>query len=244
MKLLVRNHLLHKYSRSGLKDHRTTQSNTTILASDSHLLARTIRINIRIMSDLTSNQPTRLSNTVNIGKGVSELTAHISKLEAVEDRTRDIINRISSILHDILEPQSNNVNEKQKVGAKQKNSQKQKVSEKRIELAASIKTLNNIREHSRYGYSILYTLWKQMGDVQGEDENEEIAGQVRKLNWTPERNRQEIVALWRKLRDLHREGVKLTGDKGLVGCKAGKGGTSGVAWGHVLRVFSGMESNV
>ncbi len=196
------------------------------------------------MSDSTSNRPTQLSNTVNMGEGVSNLTAQISELEATEDRTRDIINRISSLLHDILEPQPLNVSEnkrvsaKQKVGKKPKNSERQKVSEKRIELIASIISLNNIREQSRYGYPTLYTLWKQWGDVHGEDENEEIAGQVRKLNRTHERNRQGIVALWRKVRDLQREEEKL------VGCKAGKGGTSGVVWGHVLRVFSGMGSDM
>ena len=208
------------------------------------------------MSDFTSNLPTIHSNSVNMGEGVSNITAQISKLEAAEDRTRDIINRISSLLHDILEPQSQNVSEKQKVsvkqeksakqevGAKQKNSEKQKVSDKRIELTASIRILDDIREQSRYGYSILYTRWAQWGHDQGEDENEEIAEQVRKLNQTHERNRQGIAALWRRVRDLDREEEKLAGEKGLVGCKGETGGTSGVAWGHVLRVFSGMDSDM
>ena len=70
-----------------------------------------------------------------------------------------------------------------------------------------------------------------------------MAGQIRKLNQTHKRNKQGIVALWREVRDLHREEVKLTEEKGLVRGKAGKGGTSGIAWGHVLRVFSGVESD-
>ena len=201
------------------------------------------------MSDSTSNSPTRFSNTVNMGEGVSNLTDRISKLEAAEDRTCDMISRISSLLNDILEPQSHNVSEKQRVSAKhnngekqkvsekQKISEKQKVSEKQIQLTASIISLNNIREQSRYGYSVLYALWTQWGDVHGEGENEEIGGQVRKLNRTHERNRQGIVALWRKVRDLQREEEKL------VGRQAGKG-TSGVAWGHALRVFSGMDSDM
>ncbi len=121
--------------------------------------------------------------------------------------------------------------------------EKQKVSEKRIELTSSIVILNSIREQFRYGYPVLYTLWNQWRDVQAEDESEEIAGQVRKLNRTHERNSQGIVALWREVRGLHKEEMKLTGEKGLVGCKAGKGRTSGMVWGHVLRVFSGLESD-
>ena len=72
----------------------------------------------------------------------------------------------------------------------------------------------------------------------------DIAEQVRELNRLHEQNRQGIVALWRELRDLHREEEKLAGEKGLVGCQAGKRETSGMAWGHVLRVFSGMESDL
>ena len=72
----------------------------------------------------------------------------------------------------------------------------------------------------------------------------DIAGQIRKLNWLHEHNRLEIVVLWREVIDLHREEVKLAGAKGLVGCKAAKGGTSGLAWGHLLRVFLGVESEV
>ena len=193
------------------------------------------------MSDFTSNHPTRLSNTDNVDEGISNLTTKIPELNAAEDRIRDITNHISSLINEILESKSHNVNEKQKVSAKQKKSEKQKVSEKQIELTASIITLNNIREQSRYGYSVL---WKQWEEVQGEDGNEEMAGQVRNLNRTHERNRQGIAALWREVRDLHREEEKLVGEKGLVGCKAGKGGTSGVAWGHVLRVFSGIESDM
>ena len=59
-----------------------------------------------------------------------------------------------------------------------------------------------------------------MGDVQGENENEDVAGQVRKLNHLHEQNRQEIVVLWRKVRELHRGEMKLAGEKGLVGYEA------------------------
>lgn len=84
-------------------------------------------------------------------------------------------------------------------------------------------------------------LWGKWDNVEHGNENEEIAGQVRRLNQTHERNRQGIVALWRVVRDLQRKEVKLVGEKGVVGCKAGKGGASGVAWGDVLKVFSGIE---
>lgn len=104
--------------------------------------------------------------------------------------------------------------------------------------------LNSIREEFRYGYPLLYTLWKQSGHDQGEDKNEEIAGEVRKLNRLHEQNRQGIVALWREVRDLHREGKKLAEEKALVGCKAGKGGTGSMGCGHVLRVSSRMESDL
>ena len=195
------------------------------------------------MSNSMSNPPSRLSNTVNMDERIGvELTPLISILEAAENRTRDMINSILSLLHDILELQAHNGSEKQKVDGKHKNSQKQKISEKKFELTSLIEMgLNHIREDSRYGYSILYSRWEKIGDVQDEKKSEEIAGQVRDLNQTRERNRQNIEALWRQVRDLHREEVKLTGDKGLVRCTAGKAGTSGLAWDHVLRAFSGME---
>ena len=120
-------------------------------------------------------------------EGVSHLTSQISQLDAAEDHTRVIIHRISSLLHDIPEPQSQSRNVSEK--------QKQDVSEKLIELTASITILNSIREQFRYGYPVLYTLWKQCGDVQGEDKNVDMAGQVRKLNRLHEQNRQGIVAL-------------------------------------------------
>ena len=188
------------------------------------------------MPDSISNLPTRRSHTVRKRSDVSKLTAQISQLDAAEHHTRDIIHRISSLLHDILESQSQsrNMSEKQKLD----------VGEKLIELTASITILNSIREQLRYGYPVLHTLWKQLGDVRGEDENVDIEGQVRRLNRLHEQNRQEILALWREVRDLHREGVKLAGEKGLVGSKAGKGGTGGTAWGDVLRVFSGMEPDL
>ena len=69
----------------------------------------------------------------------------------------------------------------------------------------------------------------------------DIAGQVMKLNGLHERNRQGIVALWKEVRDLHKNEVKLAGEQGLVGCQTGKERTGGMAWGHVLRLFSGME---
>ena len=72
----------------------------------------------------------------------------------------------------------------------------------------------------------------------------DIAGQVKRLNGLHERNRQGIVAFWREMRDMHRAEAKLAGEKGSVGCEAGKGQTSGTALGHVLKVFSGMESEV
>ena len=196
------------------------------------------------MSDSTSNRPTRLPNTLIMDERVSNLNAQISTLNATEDRGRHIINRISSLLHEILEPQAHSVSEKQKVGEKQKDSQVQKISEKKFELTSVIKLLNTNRDQSHYGYIILYTLWERMGDVQDENKNEEIVGQVRNLNQTRERNRQKIEALWRQVRDLHREEVKLTGDKGLVGCKAGKAGISGLAWDHVLGTFSEMALRI
>ena len=179
---------------------------------------------------------TSRSPTVRKTSDVSNLTAQISQLDAAEDHTRVIIHRISSLLHDIHEPQPQSCNASGK--------QKSDVSEKLLEVTASITILNSIREQFRYGYPVLYTLWKQVGDVQGEDENDDLAKQVRKLNWSHEQNRLGMVALWREVRDLHREEVKLAGEKGSVGCEAGKGQTSGTALGHVLRVFSGMESEV
>ena len=190
------------------------------------------------MSNSMSNRPSRPSNTVNMESLRVELNGQISELNVAEDHDRHIINRISSLLHNILELQAHNVSERQK------DSQKQKTSEKKFELTSVIKYLNNNRELSRYGYTILYILWEGIEDVQDKNKNKEIAGQVRELNQTHEGNRQKIEALWRQMRDLHREEVKLTGDKGLVGCKAGKAGTSGLAWDHVLRAFSGMQWNI
>lgn len=187
------------------------------------------------MTDSTVNLPTSDSPTVNKRSDVSKLIAQISQLDAAEVHTSDIIHRISFLLHDTLGPQSQSRNVSEK--------EKQDVSDKLIEITASITILNSIREQFRYGYPVLYALWKQLGDVQSKDENEDIAGRVRKLNSLHEQNRQEIVALWREVRDLHNEEVKVAIEKGLVGCKAGKGGTGGMAWGHVLRVFSGMESD-
>ena len=51
------------------------------------------------------------------------------------------------------------------------------------------------------------------------------------------------MALWREARDLHEDEVKLAGEKGLVACQTRKEETGGMPWGHVLRVFSGMESD-
>ena len=89
------------------------------------------------MPDSTSNLPTRCSPTFRKREGVSNLTAQISQLDAAEDHTRDIVHRISSLLHDILEPQSQsrNVTEKQKYN----------VNEELIELTASKTILNSIR---------------------------------------------------------------------------------------------------
>ena len=181
------------------------------------------------MSDNIFNSPPECSPTVRKRESISNLTTQISQLGAAEDHT---IHRICSLLHDILEPQSQSrdVTEKQKPD----------VSEEFIELTASITILNSIREQFRYGYSALYTLWKQLGDVQGENENEDVAGQVRKLNRSHDQNRQEIVVLWREVRDLHREEVKLAGEKELVECGARNGETGGMAWGHVLMVVLGM----
>ena len=105
-----------------------------------------------------------------------------------------------------------------------------------MQLTASIRILNLTHEQSRSGYRLLY---KQWGGFQPDDEDEnEIAERVEKLNRTHAWNRQGIVALWRKMRDLHeKEEAKLTEEKGVVAC-------SGVAWGDVLKVFSGMDSGV
>ena len=187
------------------------------------------------MPDSHPKLPTRRSSTARKSSDVSNLTAQISQLDATEEHTRVVIHRISCLLHDILEPQSQSCN----VSAKQESD----VSEKLIEVTASITILNSIREQFRYGYPILYTLWKQVGDVQGEDTNMDIAGQVVKLNGLHERNRQGIVALWREVRNMHRVEAKLVG-KNLVGCEGGNGETGGMPWGHVLRVFSGMESDL
>ena len=89
------------------------------------------------MSDSTSNLPTRRSPTFRKSEAASNLTAQISQLDAAEDHTRDIIHRISSLLHDILEPQSQSRDVTEK--------QKQNVIERLIELTASITILNSIR---------------------------------------------------------------------------------------------------
>ena len=107
------------------------------------------------MADSTSNLPTIRSPTVRKSSDVSNLTAQISQLDAAEDHTRVMIHRISCLLHDIPEPQSQSCN----VSGKQKTD----VSEKLLEVTTSITILNSIREQFRYGYPVLYTLWKQVG---------------------------------------------------------------------------------
>ena len=186
------------------------------------------------MSDSTPNCPTESSNTINTGKEISDMTAQASKVEAAEDFTHDMLNRVSSRINDILEQ---NVTEEQKVSGKQEESGKWKVADKETQLTALV--LNTIWEQSPT-FRLLCKRWR---DVQKDDESEETAEQVKKLNRKHKSNGQGIAALRGMVKELQKEET-LVGEKGLGECEDGKGGTSGGAWKELLKVFSGMESDI
>ena len=172
------------------------------------------------MSHSTPNCPTESSNTIN---------------------TDDMPNRISAVINDILEQ---NVTEEQKASGKQEKIGKWTVADKETQLTASINILNTICEQSPTFRRLCI---KQWADVQSKDESkdesEETAEQVKKLNRKHEWNKQGIAALRVMVKEAQKAET-LVGEKGLGECEDGKGGTSGGAWKEVLKVFSGMESDI
>ena len=164
------------------------------------------------------------------------MTAQASKVEAAEDFTHDMLNRVSSRINDILEQ---DLTEEQKVSGKQEKTGKWKVADKETQLTAFVTILNTIWEQS----PTFRLLCKQWRDVQNDDESEKTAEQVKKSNRKQKWNGQGIAALRGMVKELQKEET-LVGEMGLGECEDGKGGTSGGAWKEVLKVFSGMESDI
>ena len=171
-----------------------------------------------------------------MGKEVSNTTAQTSDVEAAEDFTHHVLNRMPSLINDILEQ---NVNEEQKASGKQGKIEKWTVADRETQSTACMDILNTICEQS----PTFRRLAKEWSDEQSKDESKETAEQVKNLTRMDTRNKQGIAALRGMVKSAQKAETQM-GQKGLGECEDGKGGTSGGAWKELLKVFLEKKSDI